>query len=84
MIEYVDHLREHFQYPSIIKNASYMPQSVRGDSGVGGGGGGQGYSGYCLDTHVLLEHHNKIMCVFFVVYGIINIFEKRRYFFILI
>ncbi|XP_063967991.1 mitochondrial enolase superfamily member 1-like [Lytechinus pictus] len=32
VIEFVDHLREHFKYPSIIKNASYMPQKIPGYS----------------------------------------------------
>uniref|UniRef100_A0A803T9L5 Mitochondrial enolase superfamily member 1 n=1 Tax=Anolis carolinensis TaxID=28377 RepID=A0A803T9L5_ANOCA len=28
MCEYVDHLHEHFKYPVVIKNASYMPPQV--------------------------------------------------------
>ncbi|XP_072169847.1 mitochondrial enolase superfamily member 1-like [Diadema setosum] len=32
VIEYVDHLAEHFKYPSIIKNACYMPQQSPGYS----------------------------------------------------
>jgi L-fuconate dehydratase len=32
VIEYVDHLHEHFIEPCIIKNAAYMPPSLPGFS----------------------------------------------------
>ncbi|XP_067323556.1 mitochondrial enolase superfamily member 1 isoform X2 [Anolis sagrei] len=32
MCEYVDHLHEHFKYPVVIKNASYMPPQAPGYS----------------------------------------------------